>query len=138
MIEVCNKTRSLINLSIIKKVAYLFLKKERMLHRDLSIALIGDVAIRKVNKRYRGKDKVTDVLSFRDTGSSYGEILIDYVQIKRQAKKFDKSIKEELVYILVHGLLHLSGLDDKTDKEAVYMHKLGVKFIYELKKQKKN
>ncbi|HRH21991.1 MAG TPA: rRNA maturation RNase YbeY, partial [bacterium] len=92
-----------------------------------------------MNRDYRHKDKVTDVLSFTESDSPdaqadlLGQIFIDYQQIKRQAKEFEQSDEDELVFILVHGLLHLLGYDDATEEEAQIMEDLGKSFIKKLK-----
>lgn len=132
MIEINNKTRSRIDVEFVKKVSEKFLKKYKIKNKEVSIVFVGDSAIRKINKQYRGKDKATDVLSFEGEDEFLGEILIDYAQIKRQAKKFKNKTKDELVFILVHGLLHLLGYDDETEKGRLKMEKLGNNFIKSL------
>ena len=103
----------------------------------MSVAFVGDQAMRSLNKAYRRKDKPTDVLSFVYKEKAWpgepellGEIVIDYQQIKRQAKPAKKSERQELVFILVHGLLHLAGYDDKTERERLNMIKIGEEFIH--------
>lgn len=96
---------------------------------ELSIAFVGDKIIRDLNKVYRGIDKTTDILTFSGEDKFLGEVIIDYAQIKRQAKKFNNSIKKELIFILVHGLLHLLGYDDKTEKGRLEMEEMGEEFI---------
>ena len=113
-----------------------FLKKNKIKKKNLSIAFIGDVLMKRINKEYRKKDKITDVLSFRDSGDSFGEVLINYAQIKRQAKKHKQAAKSELIFILIHGLLHLKGYNDNTEREAKHMEALGNKFILQLKQEK--
>jgi probable rRNA maturation factor len=104
-------------------------------HRDtraVSIVFVGDTTMHKLNKQLRGKDRPTDVLSFRETDSDYpdqnflGEVMIDYQQIKRQAKH---GVQNELIFILVHGLLHLRGYNDDTDQQAAVMDRLTKKFL---------
>lgn len=129
MIEINNKTRSYINFKLINEVTEKFLKYYKLGEKEVSIAFVGDVTIRKMNKQYRKKDKATDILSFEGESDFLGEIIIDYAQIKRQAKKYGKKVQDELVFILVHGLLHLLGYDDKTDKGADKMERLGNEFI---------
>ncbi|MBU4216300.1 rRNA maturation RNase YbeY [Candidatus Parcubacteria bacterium] len=132
MVDVVNKTRSNINLKLVEKVSSKFLEliKEK---RDVSIVFVGDKRIQDLNKSYRHKDKVTDILSFDGDRDFFGEIIIDYAQIKRQAKIFSKSVKDELVFILIHGLLHLQGYDDKTEKGRLQMEKLGESFVKKIK-----
>lgn len=129
MAEVNNKTRSKIDLSLVKEVANNFLKYYKKENFEVSIAFVGDRKIRELNKAYRKKDRATDVLAFPGEGEFLGEIIINYAQIKRQAKRFNHSVDKELGFILVHGLLHLLGYDDETDKSRKEMEKLGRGFI---------
>lgn len=133
MLELTNQTKSKIDKKRIQEVVELFLKHHGKIKKTVSVVFISDETIKKFNKMYRHKDEVTDVLSFEGSGDSLGEILIDYAQIKRQAKEYSDSVEEELIFILVHGLLHLLGLSDETDEEAEQMDSLGRKFIKKLK-----
>ena len=132
-VEINNKTKAKINLSLVRKIARKFLKKHKKEKKDLSIAFVGDRRIRELNKNYRKIDKVTDVLSFAGEEKFLGEVIIDYSQIKRQAKEFRgrgmRAVEEELVFILAHGLLHLLGYDDRTEEERREMERLGEEFI---------
>ena len=129
MVEINNKTKTKINVKLIKVVAEKFATKYKINNKEISIALVGDSEIKKINKQYRQQDKVTDVLSFNGEKNFLGEIVIDYVQIKRQAKEFSKKDDEELVFILVHALLHLVGYNDETERGRLEMIRLAEKFI---------
>ncbi|PLX20663.1 rRNA maturation RNase YbeY [Candidatus Parcubacteria bacterium] len=128
-VEVFNKTRTKINTKLARDIAGVFLLKNKRASYGLSIVFVGDKKIRDINKNFRGIDRITDILSFEGEEDYFGDLIIDYAQIKRQAKKFGNSVKEEMVFILVHGLLHLLGYSDKTEKEEKIMIKLGEKFI---------
>ncbi|MFH1522980.1 MAG: rRNA maturation RNase YbeY [Patescibacteria group bacterium] len=148
MIGINNRTKSKINLALVKKTTAIFLEFYNKNNSEISIAFIGDKAMRKLNKTYRDLDRVTDVLAFPavvdrmsqeklnpdlEVGMSFlGEIIIDYAQIKRQAKKFSNSVNKEMVFILVHGLLHLLGYEDETKKGKKMMEDLAVRFINKL------
>ena len=129
MIEINNKTKTKIDIKLVKKITEKFFDYYNIKNKDVSIAFVGDKVIKQLNYKYRGKNKLTDVLSFKDDEDELGEIIIDYAQIKRQALKFSKSVKDELIFILVHGLLHLLGHEDKTEKGRKQMEKLGNEFI---------
>ena len=129
VVEINNKTKNRIDLSLIKKAAEKFLRAYKKTDYSVSIALVGDKKIRKLNRRYRGVDGVTDVLSFPGEEKFLGEIIIDYNQVKRQAGKFGNKPKDELIFILVHGLLHLLGYDDRTEEGRREMERLGNKFL---------
>jgi probable rRNA maturation factor len=133
MIEINNKTKTKINLKSVREVAEKFLKYYKVGDKELSVVFIGDSLMRKLNCRYRDKDKPTDVLSFNGEGEDLGEIIIDYAQIKRQARKYSGSAQKELIFILVHGLLHLIGYEDETDEGAEIMQRLGEEFCEKLK-----
>ncbi len=132
MIEINNKTRSKINLSLIRQVAVKFLDYYKI-NKDVSVALVGDKTMKRLNKQSRGIDRVTDVLAFVDDDPEFlGEIIINYAQIKRQAPRFDNSVRAELIFVLVHGLLHLLGYEDETREGKQEMERLGKKFVNRL------
>jgi len=79
----------------------------------LSIALVSDTEMRKLNKRYRGKDYATDVLSF--PGVPLGDIVIARGLARRQARAARHSFTAELRVLSLHGLLHLLGYDHERD-----------------------
>lgn len=133
MVEINNRTKSKINLILIKRVAEKFLRRYKKHDYEASIVFVGDSVIRRLNKTYRSKDKITDVLAFRGEGKFLGEIIIDYAQIKRQAPKFSGNTQKELIFILVHGLLHLIGLKDKKAKGKKEMERAGQEFVKKLK-----
>jgi len=132
--SVVNKTKAVINTALVKKVTKAFLSSYQ-LDAELAIIFVADSEIRRLNRVYRRRDKVTDVLSFAERDGQMGDdeylgdIFIDYQQIKRQAKTFGHSTDYELIFILVHGLLHLLGYDDKTKPQAEQMKQLGLEFI---------
>lgn len=135
MIDINNKTKSRIDKNLINKTVLAFLKYFKIKEKEISIAFIGDVKMREFNKIYRGYDKTTDVLSFGETGDPecLGEIIINYAQIKRQSAKYSSSVKKELLYILAHGLLHLIGYEDETEKGKNEMYRLADQFFKDVK-----
>lgn len=86
---------------------------------SLSLTLIGDAAMRELNRDYRGKDAPTDVLSFPLDGTTtaasaerlLGDVVISVDTAKRQAAEYDAPLQRELYRLLIHGLLHLKGHD---------------------------
>jgi probable rRNA maturation factor len=85
---------------------------------ELSVSLVGDAEIRRLNRRYRGKDRPTDVLSFSlregefgDVATSIGDVVISLETAKRQALENGFTLHEEVDRLLVHGILHLAGYD---------------------------
>lgn len=102
---------------------------------ELSIALIGSGRMRKLNQRYRGKNRVTDVLSFPESKVFFdqfkirswqevkglGEIVICPREVKKSAKRLDSTFEKELATVLIHGILHLVGYNDKNEEGAKKM-----------------
>jgi probable rRNA maturation factor len=82
---------------------------------EMSVSVVGDAEIRRLNRQYRGKDKVTDVLSFSMSGEAgLGDIFICLPQVRRQARLFGRSAAAEFALMVVHGTLHLMGHDHAT------------------------
>lgn len=99
---------------------------------ELSIVLTGDGEVRKLNKRFRKKDKTTDVLSFpllegkKMIGGKgglipLGDVVISLPQTRRQAPRQGRDFQGELALLLVHGILHLLGYDHLTRSQEKKM-----------------
>lgn len=83
---------------------------------DLSIAIVSDARMRALNRQFRGKDKVTDVLSFpAETRGFLGDIVIAAGVARRQAREAGHSVQTECRVLALHGLLHLLGYDHESD-----------------------
>ncbi len=110
-IEINNLTNNRVDKKFLIKVGEKTLKILKIKISEISLVLIGGAGIRVLNRKYRGRNKITDVLAF-----DYGEIIICLSQAKRQAKKIGHSLKKELAILLIHGILHLAGYNDKTKR----------------------
>jgi probable rRNA maturation factor len=107
---------------LLSKIAHRALEVLGLSKVELSIALVSDVQIKRLNKRYRNKDKPTDVLSFPigekvEDWLILGDIVISVDTAKRQAQELGHSLEEELKKLLVHGLVHLLGYDHELGGE---------------------
>lgn len=109
---------------------------------ELSLSLVGDDEIHALNSRYRKKNKPTDVLSFPSDGALpggkrlLGDVVISVETAKRQAKERKISLNDELVTLLIHGILHLLGYDhERSAKEAKIMGRLEKKIYRKLCEQ---
>ena len=96
---------------------------------DMTVVLTTDRAIRALNRKYRGNDRPTDVLSFDigdglDSAEPFGDVVISVETARRQAREYDAPLQTELVRLLVHGTLHLCGYDHHERREAARMHGL--------------
>ena len=90
---------------------------------EISIALVDDATIHQPNKRYLDHDEPTDVLSF-PLGQKplAGELIIGYQVAQRAAAEHGHDFLAEVALYVIHGLLHLAGYDDKTERKAREMH----------------
>lgn len=135
MVEINNLTRSRIPVKKVKTAAEKFLLANKKAGYSLSIAFIGGRRMKKLNYKYRRKNQTTDILSFagEEKDKYLGELAVDYQQIKKQARRFSHTADEELIFIIIHGLLHLLGHEDDTEKGRLEMARLGGEFIGKLK-----
>ena len=100
-----------------------FLRKARRrvgLEGDVDVLIASDKTLRKLNRDFRGKDKATDVLSFPAPpdfpGNRAGDLAISLETAARQADQFQHEVGDEIRILIVHGLLHLAGMDHETDE----------------------
>jgi len=89
---------------------------------EVSITLVNDAEIHKLNKKYRNIDRPTNVLSF-ELGDDLllGDIYISLDTVKREADAAGISVEEHTAHMIVHGMLHLQGYDHINDDEAEIM-----------------
>ncbi|MFA6131807.1 MAG: rRNA maturation RNase YbeY [Patescibacteria group bacterium] len=100
----------------------------------VSLAFVSPTVIRRLNREYRGVDKVTDVLSFPfNDPSMAGEVVICLDRAKKQGRQYSHSTEDEVVILLVHGLLHLFSFDHMKKTEAEKMFTLQQKILKSLK-----
>ena len=148
-----NETEEKIDLkkvaSTLKKLVSFFSEK-----RDFSVTFVSDEEIRDLNREYRDIDAPTDILTFRlEDGDDFpiqfsqgmepeveeeemGDIFISLDSMRRNANEFGVNEEEELSRLLLHGLLHLRGLDHKTNdflKEEMLIEQEKILGLLELK-----
>ncbi|MGX9357580.1 rRNA maturation RNase YbeY [Mycoplasma sp. 773] len=101
--------------------------------KDLSVDLlfVNRFKMKKLNNLHRNKNYTTDILSFPLEAANeldflenleLGQIIISPWKIKKQAKKFNHSLKREYCYIFAHGVAHLFGFDHQTEAETLVMN----------------
>jgi len=161
MIAINNTTRQAVSLARTKKVVAAFLRIYKKFDYEVSIAIISAAAMKKLNSRYRGIDKTTDVLSFAPAsglsfgsaaspatsrkafrrGEKYlGEVIINPAALKKTAAYKDIVSRSGqarsnptpttiFYFVLVHGLLHLLGRRDDTEKGRQEMLAEAKKFL---------
>lgn len=85
---------------------------------SLSIAFVSGKESQNINKKYRNKDKPTNILSFL-LGKNSGEIIMCPALIKKEAKNFDRTFSQFLGFLVIHGMLHLKGLEHSSTMEEL-------------------
>lgn len=139
-------SRKAVSEAFVKNVVESSLRSMHKANAEISLVFIGKKRMRDFNRIHRGKDKVTDVLSFgNDDGKkkdpfvnpggsveNLGEIFICTERAKEQAKQKGHSLKRELSILLIHGILHLMGFDHEYDKDARIMQKTEKRLLSEL------
>ncbi|WP_026893675.1 rRNA maturation RNase YbeY [Clostridiisalibacter paucivorans] len=96
---------------------------------ELSISIVDDNEIMKLNKIYMGKDRPTDVLSFPMEDNTLfdgqlpmlGDIVISAITAKRQSEEFGHSFEREMAYLTAHSMFHLMGYDHMEEQEKNIM-----------------
>lgn len=129
-------------LGVLRKAAQSALSSLGSGDAELSLLITGDRKMRALNRAYRGLDRTTDVLSFSISGGSpakrgapgkrpagakspsvdgppavLGDIVISAPKAKAQADELGHSLEDELLFLLVHGILHLMGYDHEAGVE---------------------
>lgn len=126
-------------------------------NRECDVTFVSSERIREINKEYRGKDQVTDVISFalddeeddifsiadiaredENFVTVIGDILISVDRAKEQAEDYGHSLDRELGFLALHGFLHLNGYDHQTREEESEMNSLQEEILesYGLKRDK--
>ena len=142
MIEINNLTKGYplgrVDKKLFSTVAKRVLKGENRVTETISLAFVGKEEMRKLNKKFRKKNKATDVLSFdlnepfgvaQDKGS-LGEIVICPEVVKENAQKYGVPEKKEMLKVFIHGILHLCGYDhEKSKAEEKIMGEKETKYL---------
>jgi len=147
MIEINNLVKgcrlSCVDKKFFSTVAKKVLMGENRETETVSLAFVGKSEIKNLNKKFRKKNKATDVLSFDLKGpfgvvkckdNFLGEIIICPNVVAENAKKDKISAKREMLKVFVHGILHLCGYDhEMSDKKAEEMEKKQEKYLSKIK-----
>jgi probable rRNA maturation factor len=99
-------------------------------HDVVNVIVTDDRELRRLNRKYRGKDKPTDVLSFsyldtgrRGAGGVAGDVFVSHQTLARDARRLDVAPADLALRIVVHGFLHVLGYDHETDADASRMER---------------
>lgn len=149
MLLIKNFTRSKVNERFLRRIAQNATKNISALEKtaglEIDLAIVGEKRMKTLNRVWRGKDKITDVLSFESgrfgkAGKDFifapdaifhlGQIFICYSVAARQARKDGHFLDKEMAVLLIHGILHLAGYDhEKSVQEARKMFRLQEKIM---------
>jgi probable rRNA maturation factor len=106
---------------------------------EIGLLLTDDAGVRELNRRWRGKDKPTNVLSFpspqqpRAPGPRHlGDIAVAYETVLREAEEQGKRVEDHATHLVVHGTLHLLGYDHELEADAEIMENLEVRALARL------
>jgi probable rRNA maturation factor len=123
----------------LKQVALVLLRLAKRGDAELSLALIGNAEMQKLNARYRHKDYATDVLSFPAAKNLpteaplLGDVIISVDKAAEQAKEHRHKLDQEIVTLLIHGIVHLLGYDhERSAREARAMMRMEKKMARQL------
>jgi len=135
-----NTTNEKIDIEELNKVITFACKHMNVNNPLLNIVIVDNKKIQEINKLYRNKDAVTDVISFAfeeiedvkyNDVRFLGEIYISYERCKEQAHEYGHSINREFCYLAVHGLLHLLGYDHIKEEDKKVMRALEEEILNE-------
>ena len=132
----CESARATRYVRALRRDSLELMRAAGLRNAELSIVIVGDPAIRRLNRRWRGKDRPTDVLSFSQLEEktrnghvphiahsakigAIGDVIISIDTAASQAKQMEVAVAARLRALLVHGFLHLLGYDhERSDAEA--------------------
>ena len=130
----------LFNEYYVKIFAELALKGEYI----TDVTIVNNKTIHKINREFRNVDRPTDVISFaflddkkekelKGGPINLGQIIISFEKAEEQAKEYEHSLKREMVFLFVHGMLHLLGFDHMNEEDEKKMFELQNKILGGLK-----
>ena len=116
--------------NLIEKV----IRKGNKVPGDLNFIITNDKIVRKLNIEYLDHNYFTDVIAFDYSENVVlnGEVYISIDTVKKNAVKYKVSLNSEIIRVIIHGTLHLCGIDDKSSEEKNIMRELEDKWIKEI------
>ncbi len=129
LVKIDHEFKELLSRSEVKSFANKILDELDKTGCEVSFYFVGDSAMRETNFRYRGFDKVTDVLSFTINEVNpengfliLGDIIISVPVALSQTKERQKTLTREIHLLMIHGILHIIGYDheDKNEKKKMF------------------
>ena len=140
-VEIINETNELIDTTDLYKVIEYTLKYENVTNAIMNVIIIDNEKIHEINLKYRGIDRPTDVISFAleddktFVNTSFrvlGDIYISIDKVYEQASNYNHSVRREISFLTVHGILHLLGYDHMKKEDELVMFSKQEKILEEL------
>ena len=113
------------------KVIRCIITEENRIPGDISFIITGDSELKSLNIEFLAHDYYTDVITFNYNKGDIvaGEIYISVDTVALNAEEFSVTVQEELKRVIIHGVLHLIGMEDTTEEERQIMHEAEDKWL---------
>ena len=122
---------------LIKAFEYLC-SKEKISNSSINFRILNDIEMTELNKKFRKKNKSTNVLSFTNEDISksltgnLGDIAVSYEYLEEESKQLNKNFDDHIIHMLIHGVYHILGLDHENDVSANKMENKEIELLKEL------
>ena len=116
----------------------LICKEEQIKQCSINVRIMDDKEMRELNKKFRGKDASTNVLSFTNEDISkpitgnLGDIAISYEFVKNESEELDVDFDDHMIHMLIHGVYHILGFDHESNTMAEVMENKEIKLLKKL------
>ncbi len=120
---------------MLKRIVEMIQKHEHRNFSQVEVVFVGDSKILEMNREYLGHDYLTDIITFPyhihndDNSPVEGTLYCCAPQIRRQSDDYGTTYDSEVLRVVIHGLLHLIGYDDRSDSQRIHMQALENKYI---------
>ena len=116
----------------------LICKEEQIKQCSINVRIMDDKEMQELNKKFRGKDASTNVLSFTNEDISkpitgnLGDIAISYEFVKNESEELDVDFDDHMIHMLIHGVYHILGFDHESNTMAEVMENKEIKLLEKL------
>ena len=116
----------------------LICNEEQIKQCSINVRIMDDKEMQELNKKFRGKDASTNVLSFTNEDISkpitgnLGDIAISYEFVKNESEELDVDFDDHMIHMLIHGVYHILGFDHESNTMAEVMENKEIKLLDKL------